>query len=404
MDVRNFDVSEVEGFIAVLENAFGFEAKDERRHEFTKHYELDRLFGAFEGETMVGSGGAFTFDLTVPGGTVGCGGTTVVAVLPTHRRRGVLTEMMRYHLAEVDERREPVAALWASEAPIYGRFGYGVASQFMRIKIDRDRISFPRSPLGNGTVRLIDRAEAEKLLPDVYERQRLDRPGFVTRPPNRWEWAFFHDPPDWRDGGTPRRYAVYEDGGDPLGYVTYRQHERWENGLPANRVSAGPIHALTPAAEDALWRYLVGIDLVATIEAWNGDPNSVLPHLVTDARRIERLLSDGMWVRIIDVPAALAARRYRAEGSLVFEVVDPFFGRSAGTFRLEGGPDGAECGPTSAEPDLRLDVRELGSMYLGGVSATELSRAGLLGAEEPAVRRADLMFGWHLEPWCPEVF
>ncbi|MBT8164531.1 MAG: GNAT family N-acetyltransferase [Acidimicrobiia bacterium] len=404
MHVRIIEESEMDGFIAVMEHAFGFELKPESRDHFIKEFELERLIAAFDGDDVVGTGGAFTFDLTVPGGTVGCGGTTVIAVLPTHRRRGVLTDMMRFHLDEVAGRGEPVAALWASETPIYGRFGYGVASQFLRTKLDKNRISFPRPPLGSGVIRILDVEGAREVLPDLYEKIRPERPGFLTRPERRWEGVHFHDPPEWRDGGTPKRFAVYEEEGEALGWVMYRQHEKWEGGLPANRVDTGPMHALTPAAEEGLWRYLLSLDLVAKVESWNTDPNSVLPGAVADSRRVERTISDGIWVRILDVPAALSARRYQIDGRLVFEVFDPFRGSAAGTFALEGGPEGATCEPVTSEPDLRLDVRELGSTYLGGFSFSELSRAGLVEGTTESLRTADLMFGWPLAPWCPEVF
>ncbi|MBT8215760.1 MAG: GNAT family N-acetyltransferase [Acidimicrobiia bacterium] len=404
MDIRIIQPSEIDGFISVMEHAFGFEMKPERREEFAAKFELDRLIGAFDGEQVVGSGGAISFDLTVPGGTVACGGTTVISVMPTHRRRGVLTDMMRFHLDEVAGRGEPVAALWASEAPIYGRFGYGRATDYYRMKVSPSRVSFTGDPLGTGTVRLLDADGAGKVLPELYERIRPHRPGFLTRTDARWRLGFLNDPPEWRDGGTPKRFAVYEEDGAAQGYVMYRQQEKWEQGLPANVVDTGSMHAATPAAEDGLWRYLLAMDLVATVESWNTDPNTLLPHVVADSRRVERSVSDGMWVRILDVPGALAARRYQTDGRLVLEVSDPFRGSAAGTYALVGGPDGAECTPTDEAADLRLDARELGSVYLGGVTFTELSRAGNISGSADAIRRADLMFGWPLRPWCPEVF
>ncbi len=404
MHVRIIDESDMDGFIAVMEHAFGFELKPENREHFVSEFELDRLVAAFDGDQVVGTGGAFTFDLTVPGGTVGCGGTTVIAVLPTHRRRGVLTDMMRFHLDEVAGRGEPVAALWASETPIYGRFGYGVATRLFRTKLDQNRVSFPRPPLGSGSIRILDVEGAREVLPDFYDRIRPTRPGFLTRGDNRWNGVHFHDPPDWRDGGTPKRFAIYEESDELLGYVFYRQHEKWDGGLAVNRLAVGAMHALTPAAEEALWRYLIGIDLVATVESWNTDPSSILPLVVADSRRVEQTISDGLWVRILDVPAALAARRYQIEGRLVFEVADPFRGSASGTFVLEGGPDGATCEPASGTPDIRLDVRELGSTYLGGLTFSELARAGLVEGTPDALRTADLMFGWTIDPWCPEVF
>jgi len=404
MEVRSIREAEVDAFLEVLGHAFGFEVKPEHRQHFLNELEFDRLVGAFDGDKAVGTGGAFSFDLTVPGGAVGCGGTTVIAVLPTHRRRGVLTDIMRFHLDEVAGRGEPVAALWASEASIYGRFGYGLASQFLRTKLERSHVSFPRDPLGAGTVRILELAEAEKVLPPLYERVRLRRPGFLTRSESRWQEAHFYDPSEWRHGGTPRRWVLYEEGGEPLGFAAYRQHEKWDNGLAANRVDCGAIVAATPAAEEGLWRYLAGIDLVRDIECWNTDPNTILPSVVADSRRIEQVVSDGMWVRILDVPDALATRRYQVEGRLVLEIADQFRGSAAGTFILEGGPDGATCQRVSQEPDIRLDVRELGAAYLGGFIFSQLARAGLVEGTPEAIRTADLMFGWHLQPWCPEMF
>ncbi len=404
MDVRIIEESEMDAVAEVMSHAFGFELKPEDQEHFRRAFELDRVIGAFEGDLAIGSGGAFTFDLTVPGGEVGCGGTMIMAVLPTHRRRGVLTEMMRFHLDEVAGRAEPVAALWTSEAPIYGRFGYGVATQFFRTKIERSRVSFPRDPLGSGTVRLVDLAEAGKLLPPLYESLRLNTPGFLTRNETSWNEGHLHDPPRWRDGGTPKRWVVYEESGTALGFASYRQHEKWDQGLPSNRLVCGAILAATPGAEDGLWRYLTGIDLVQTIECWNTDLNSTLTRIVADSRRIEQSLSDGMWVRILDVPAALTSRRYQVEGRVVLELTDPFRGSAAGIFALEGGPDGATCQPVKEEPDLRLDVRELGSTYLGGFTFTQLAGAGLVAGSREALRKADVMFGWPVRPWCPEVF
>lgn len=404
MEVRTVQEQDVDGVLAVMGHAFGFEVKPEDRQHFLNQFELDRVFGAFDGDRVVGTGGAFSFDLTVPGGVVACGGTTIIAVLPTHRRRGLLTEMMRFHLDEVEGSGEPVAALWASEAPIYGRFGYGVATRSHRTKVDKARISFPRHPLGSGTVRILDGTEAQKTVPAIYEGVRTQRPGFLTRSPARWQEAHFYDPPDLRHGGTPQRWVVYEENGEPSGYATYRQHENWEGGVAANKVVCNSMIAATPAAEEGLWRYLAGIDLVRDIECWNTDPNSVLPAVVADMRRVQQTLVDGMWVRPLDVPRALAARKYRLAARLVLEIADPFRGSAAGTFALDGSPVDASCERVSEVPDLRLDVRELGSVYLGGTTFSELARAGLVAGEADALRTADLMFGWDLRPWCPEVF
>ena len=403
VDVRIVDEGDIEQVFGVLGHAFGFDPKPEHLEHFAGELELDRLVGAFESGTLVGTGGAYSFRLTVPDGTVGCGGTTVIAVLPSPRRRGVLTAMMAFHLDEVAGRGEPVAALWASESSIYGRFGYGVASRVVRSKADTSRLSFPRPPLGTGSVRIIDETEARSALPPLYERIRPTRPGFLSRSESRWG-AHFYDPPDWRDGGTPLRWALYEEDGDAHGYAVYRQHENWEDGVAANRLSCSSVMAATGAAEDGLWRFLAGIDLVRDLDCANTDPDSILPHIVADSRRVQRASSDGMWVRILDVPAALTARRYQVPGRIVLQVEDPFRESAAGTFALEGSPEGATCRPVSDTPDLRLDVRHLSAVYLGAGRLSQLARAGLVEGSPQALSVADLMFGWPVTPWCPEVF
>ena len=211
MHVRIIEESDMDGFIAVMEHAFGFELKPENQDGFVKEFELDRLIAAFDGDEVVGTGGAFTFDLTVPGGTVGCGGTTVIAVLPTHRRRGILTDMMRFHLDEVAGRGEPVAALWASETPIYGRFGYGVATRFHRTKLDRNRVSFPArhsDPVRHSGSSMW---RARGVLPEFYERLRPTRPGFLTHGENRFGVGSFSTTRPIGAMGVPRNAWPYQE-------------------------------------------------------------------------------------------------------------------------------------------------------------------------------------------------
>lgn len=404
MNVRLIEEAEVDQLYGVMSQAFGFETKPEHLENLLKETELDRTFAAFEGNQLIGTGGAYSLELTVPGGLVACGGTTIISVLPTHRRRGALTEMMRFHLDEVASRREPLAALWASEAPIYGRFGYGEATEAMAMKFNRNDVSFVRPPLGTGSIRILEHEEAAELLPALYDRIRPTRPGFMSRTEGRWAAAHFYDPSEWRDGGSPRRWIVYEEDGPAQGFASYRQRESWADGIAAHRVSYEGLVAVNPAAEDGLWRYLCGLDLTEKLDGWNSDPNALLPRLVADARRVKRTTTDGMWVRILDVPAALQARRYRVDGRLVLEVHDPFRGSAAGTFLLEAHAGTATCAPTSEPADLRLDVRELSSAYLGGTTFFDLARAGLVSGSEEALERADLLFGWHIRPWCPEVF
>ncbi len=403
MDVRVIRESDVDEFRSVLGHSFGFDPKPEDLKSFKNVYEFDRLFAAFDGDEIVGTGGVFSFDLTVPGGLIPCGGTTVIAVKPTHRRRGVLTAMMEFHLDEVAARGELAAALWATEGAIYGRFGYGIAAHAYEMKLERSAISFIHEAAPECVERLVGVEQAKKMLPAIYERVRLARPGFLTRSPARWDEEHFYDPEHERSGRTAKRWVVYEDSSGVGGYANYRQKLQFEDGLPSGTVEFGEIIAVTPEAEEGLWRYLVGIDLVKELAGWNTDPAASLQWIVTDARRVHTRPSDGVWVRLLDIPRALEARHYRVPGQLVMEVADGF-GNSAGRYRLEAGPSQALVSITTEPADLVLDVGELGAIYLGGIRPGELARAGLLTGSEQAVRAADDMFGWHVEPWCPEVF
>jgi predicted acetyltransferase len=405
MEIRFTTEAEVDAVRHCIGLSFGYDPSDKDRDHFVKGLEQDRLLAAFDGSELVGTGGAYSFELTVPGGTVDCGGTTVITVISSHRRQGVLTGMMRFHLDDVVDHGESVAALWASEAAIYGRFGFGVAAHANETRMERARIGFMDEPTSGGRIRILGAGEAKKTVPAVYERLRPNRPGFLSRDEEmRWDNGHFHDPEHWRSGSSAKRWAVYHQEGEDRGYAVYRQQEKWEDGVPASELVVGEVMAETAEAERELWRFLVGIDLVGEIRASNTDPGSALPYLVTDRRRVRQRHSDGLWVRILDVPGALGSRLYPLAGSLTFEVADDFYGSAAGRFTLEGGPDGADCYRSDRKADIVLDVRSLSAVYLGGVSFSELARAGLVEASAGALQRADLMFSWTRPPWCPEVF
>lgn len=405
MEIRLLTRDDIPAFQRSIDLAFGWEPTDEHTERLEKTFELRRMFGAFDGSSLVGTGGAFSFDMTTPGGSVPCGGTTVITVIPSHRRRGALTRMMEFHLDEVSERGEPVAALWASESGIYGRYGYGVSAYHAQVTMERSRIEFRHNDPPLGQVHILGTEEAKTVVPPIYESIRPQRPGFMTRDETmRWENGHFFDPSSERNGATAKRWAVYEGHDGPMGYAVYRQKDNWQDGMPHGDLLVGEVLGVTAEAEEALWRFLLGVDLIGTVKAWNVDPGAAIHHLVKDSRRVKRGIADGLWVRILDVPRALAARTYQVPGRLVFDVTDGFGKRASGRFELEASPGGAECLTTDGEADITLDVRELGSVYLGGVTFHELYRAGLVAGDGDALATADLMFGYHRPPWCPEVF
>ncbi len=396
---------EFDAFRRTLGYAFNFDPSDDERENFAKRLEFDRAVAAFDDGVMVGTGGAFSLRMTVPGGAapVPTGGTTVVAVRPTHRRRGLLRAMMDAHLADVAQREEPLAALWASDSGIYGRFGYGPATYRHEVEIDKGHVQFLDDP-PPGRVDLLPEEDALPLLRQVYDAEAPGRAGMFGRDEDWWKNVILHDPEAWRDGYSGRRYAVYREDGVPQGYVLYRSKEKWERGHGAGATRVAELVARTHEARSGLWRFLCSFDLVTDLKHWNVPVDDELPWLVANPRRVHRTLLDGVWLRVLDVPAALEARRYRTAGRLVFELTDEAFPAAAGTYELEGGPDGAQCKPTDAEPELRLDAMALGALYLGGNRAGTLASAGHLHAAPEAVRTTDLMFGWHRAPWCQEVF
>jgi predicted acetyltransferase len=355
--------------------------------------ELDRTLAAFEGDKIVGTGRLYSFELTMPGGRLlPAAGVSWIAVLPTHRRRGILTAIKRTQLDDAAERGEPLAILYASESGIYRRFGYGVSTSSMSVSVERRHSAFLK-PVPAGSVRLVEEDDARKLFPEIFDRARRTQPGAVQRVDAWWPDEFF-----WRDPnekGT-RYYCICESpDGNLDGYAAYRFEASWDND-PNGTVHVTDLVTVSPAARAVLWRYLLDVDLVDTIKAWVVPVDEPLRWLLRESRRMRvTRLGDSLWVRVLDAPAALSARTYATSGRVVFEVLDPIRpdAGAAGRVALDGGPDGAEARRTSDEPDLVLGVAELGGILLGGVRPSALARAGMVDERTPgALAVADAMF------------
>ncbi len=370
--------------------------------------ELDRSLGLWEGGRVVATSGIYSRELSVPGAVVPCAGVTWVTVAPTHRRRGVLTAIMRRQLTELHEQgREPVAALWASEAPIYGRFGYAPATVRAPLSGPVARLRLrPDVDLGTGRVTLVDEAEYRPAAVAVHEAVRRVVPGNLERD-ERWWDRELADLPEHRHGATARRYLLHtEADGTVTGYAAYRMTERWtDTGHPDGTLTVEEVRATSTPAYASLWQVLLSIDLVSTVRLHRASPDDPVRHLVTDARALTGPVRDGLWVRLVDVDRALAARRYPAPVDLVIEVRDEFCPWNAGRWRLAGHPAGGYCGRTDLDPDLVLGVEELGAAYLGGTSLATLQAAGRVTEISPgAVTQAATAFGWPVAPWCPDEF
>ncbi len=390
----------VDAFMAIGQY-FGLEPTPERTERFLKLLPLDRMHAAFEGGRAVGGAGAFPFEMAVPGGSVGCAGVTVVGVYPTHRRRGALRAMMHAQLDDVHERGEPIAALWASEETIYGRYGYGMASLCGEASVPHEYASFARSGGQAGQVRLVTAEEAGEVIPGIWEAVRAVTPGMFSRSADWWEFRILADPPDRREGAGPKRYVLHELDGRPQGYAIYRHQPGFEGGASTATLNVGEVVAADGAPTAELWRYLLDIDWTATVRGQLLPLDHPLFFLLANPRRMRFRMGDALWVRLVDVEAALSGRGYAADGSVVFELADEFCPWNEGRWRLEGGT----ASRVEEEPELRLDVQALGSVYLGGFTFAELARAGRVEElREGALARADAMFHSDRAPWCPEIF
>ncbi|MBG0855252.1 GNAT family N-acetyltransferase [Streptomyces spinoverrucosus] len=384
----------------------GVPESTEERELWNALTEFDRSLGVWEGGACVGTAGAFTFRLTVPGGaSVPAAGVTMVGVAATHRRRGVLTSMMRRQLDDVRSWGEPLAVLTASEPEIYGRFGYAAATYGLSAEIDTGRVGLS-VPAGADDVRLRYAAPADVLdvCEDVYAQLVPLRPGMLARRPG-WERVGLLDPESERDGASPLQCVVAERDGEIAGYARFRVKLGWGETGHNGTVVLEDLAALDPATEGALWRFLFGIDLTTTLLVRGRPVDDAWQYQVSDIRRCRSRSRDSLYVRLVDVGAALEARTYQAPVDVVFEVVDDFCPWNAGRWRLSGDAKGATCSRTSDAADLALSVRELGAAYLGGVGLGALAAAGRVReVRAGALAEAAVGFGSAVAPWLPHGF
>ncbi len=380
---------------------FGMELTEERLERFSKNLPIERMHACREHGVTVGGAGSFPLELTVPGGVVPSAGVTVVGTFPTHRRRGVLRAMMRAQLDDVHARGEPLALLWASEDTIYGRFGYGMASQCTDVSIPSQHSAFARPIERERTVRLVEADEALRLFPRVWEAVRRKTPGMLGRTRNWWEYRIVFETQGGGEGAGPKRFVVLERDGRPDGYAIYRHKPKWEEGISNSELQVVEAIALDGRPTAELWRYLLDIDWAARTTASLLPVDHPLWWLLATPRNMRPRVGDGLWVRLVDVGAALSARAYAADGAVVFDVVDDFCPWNTGVWRLSSG----RAKRTTAAPQLRLDVSALGSVHLGGFTFSQLVRGGRVEElRRGAAARADAMFATTRAPWCPEIF
>ena len=313
----------------------------------------------------------------------------------------MLRSLMRAQLDDAHERGEPLAALWASEETIYGRYGYGLASFCGEITLPREYTAFAHTFEPQGTVRFLEPEEALEAIPAVFERIRHDWPGMFSRNRLWWENREIKDPEERREGAGPKRWIAHERDGSIEGYAVYRHKPGWEHGSSVAELQVVEALGRTSQALRELWGYLLAVDWIATVKASLLPPDHPLFLLLATPRRMRYRMGDSLWIRLVDVGAALSGRRYLDEATIVFDVSDDFCPWNDGRWKLENGA----AVRSDEEPDLRLSVQSLGSAFLGGVSFAALARAGRVEElKDGGLDRADGLFRWDRHPWCPEIF
>jgi predicted acetyltransferase len=401
-DVRTVkDLDEFTRAVFAIGQYFGMTPTEERMRQFLDQITAERMHAAWENGSIVGGAGAFAFDLTVPGGDLPTAGVSVVGVYPTHRRRGVLRSLMRAQLDAAHERGEPLAALWASEETIYGRFGYGMASFCGEITLAHEYTAFAQPFEPAGTIRFLEPDEALDVLQPLFDSVRRVWPGMFSRDRLWWEQRELKDAEERREGAGPKRWIVYERDGAAAGYAVYRHKPGWDEGSTVAELRVLEALAAFPGALRDIWAYLLAIDWKATVKAFLLPPDHPLFLLLANPRRLRYRMGDGLWVRLVDVGAALSGRKYLADGSIVFDVKDDFCPWNEGRWKLEDG----QASRTDDDADIALSAQSLGSAYLGGISFTALRDAGRVEPlNDTALRRADALIRWDRHPWCPEIF
>jgi predicted acetyltransferase len=411
--IRPITQDELGAFLLVDQHAFNESGRTQRSNaNFLDRVEFDRTLAAFDGTTPVGGTGIFTFQMRVPGAMAPVAGVSLVSVLPTYRRRGILSALMHRQLADVSERGEPVAVLFASETPIYGRYGYGAASWHASYSLrGREGALAPGAPTDSGLrLRITDPVAARAELAKVYEQALAERPGLYARTDPWWDRILtdLHGEPP-----QPVRCLLAEDDSGPRGYALYTTKGRWDEDafLPDGVLDVSESVATDPAATAALWGDLLSRDLVNEFHARLRPVDDPLYYLLADPRRTRPLLGDGLWVRVIDVGAALALRRYSCPVDVVIEVTDGPLPANQGRWRLtasDGGAQsgyGATCERTTAPADVKLPVRALGAAYLGGTRLGPLAGAGLVTeVRAGSLAALSTAMSWEPAPWCPMIF
>jgi predicted acetyltransferase len=396
LEIRTITDDEVERFRESLLQTFGVDVADDpdSGQRFLQLVDRSQAWAVFDGSVIAGTAATFNISIGIPGGSLPIAGLTMVTVRPTHRRKGLLRELMRRHLDDAKQRGFAVSGLWASEASIYGRFGYGVAAEHDSITI-KETHTLGMTVDDFDDLEWIEEPRAREVLPDIYARATAERPGVLRRSDVWWRERRFLESPWAREGASLRRHVLAKRGDTPVGYVAFRNKSG--ESITDGSAKIIELHGVDARAEATLWRFILSMDLFHEVSWWNAPNDTALPFMVRDGRRIRRQRADNIWLRIEDVPAALSARRYASDGVLRFAV-------EGASYELVAENGRGHCTQTSRAAELDIDRTALGTLYLGGFAATRLARANVIRGDARALAVADRLFTWPIAPWCAEVF
>ena len=404
VELRRCSPEEFGHYLRVCESAFGRGVSEQEVARWTRVVDPSRLAGAFDGDALVGTAGAYALTLTVPGGELPAAGVTMVGLLPSHRRQGIFKQLMHELLSDARSAGEHAAVLWAAEGGIYPQFGFGLGSKNARIEIETASAVFGRRFQPAGRSRLISLDDARRVLPPVYERARVETPGMLVRSSEWWDAYRLGDPEHERGGGGPMHCCVMQFDDQDAAYALYRFHPDYEHRLHHDWLEVVEVVAGTAVSAREIWRYLLGMDLVERVRADFLAEDDPLLLTLSEPGRLRCTLCDGLWMRLIDVQAALRARTYAGSGSVVLDIRDALCEWNDGRFRIAAEPGGVTVERTDAPADLRLGVDDLAAVYLGAFTFMDLLRACRVDEMSAgAALRAGLLFLRSRAPWCPEV-
>jgi predicted acetyltransferase len=393
--------AEIPEFRDAVGSAFHNDTTERHLERMRKTLEPERTLVLRDDGQIVAATGIYTHRISVPGGAeVPLAAVTQVGVRPTHRRRGMLTTLMRRQLADVHEAgNEAIAALWASETVIYGRFGYGLATLTADLTVSTQHARF-RTPPDPVDVQLLRAPDAIELMRPIHDAVRAQCPGVLDRDGPWWEFRI-DDPEDQRDGAQALRAAVIEG----HAYALYAAKAAWEEGRPAGKSRVRELVATDTEAHKAIWSFVLELDLVRSSVYELAPVDEPLPHMLTEARAVQVEVGDALWVRLVDLPRALRERAYAQPFETVFEVTDEVCPWNAGRWALRWDGDTATCAATALPATLELTAAELGAAFLGGTTLLDLARAGrVTELRAGAVTTASRAFRGDRAPWCPEIF